>query len=280
MHTLELGVVSLNVRHLKDQATFYQEVIGLDILTQTAETVTLGIEADQWPLLELNQGVELVPRDNTTGLYHLALLLPSREALSGKLRHFIEEKIAIGAADHGYSEALYLEDPEGNGIEIYADKPEASWDKRSNDQIKGVTLELKAAEILTLTEQAIVKMPTGTKMGHVHLSVASFAENEKFYREVLNFRLTDDLGGAARFFALDGYHHHIGTNTWRGTNLEKRQKTALGIQSFEMQWLTIESFNGVKNNLLAHKLMVEEITSNQFMTVDPNGIAIKMTLKK
>lgn len=279
MQTMKLGKVSLNVMNLQKQKEFYQEIIGLDIIEETEEEISLGILETKDVLVSLVHQSNLSVREGVTGLYHLALLLPTRKSLSGMLRHFLEVKAPlIGASDHGYSEALYLQDPEGNGIEIYWDKPKEVWDIQTNGQIKGVTLEINSAELFGLTTDSLKKMPKGTKIGHVHLSVADFEKNETFYQGVLGMSLVDDLGGHARFFSRDGYHHHVGVNNWQGTLLENREEKNQGILSFEMNWLIQEHFEQVKANLKQQNMVIDEKNDHYFSTIDPNGIMLEMTL--
>ncbi|MDT2834617.1 VOC family protein [Vagococcus carniphilus] len=276
MSTMTLGRVSLRVNDLVKQKNFYQEVIGLHIIEETSQKVELGIKETSEVLVSLVTSSKEYQFEKTTGLYHLALLLPSRVALSGFLRHLIEIKAPlIGAADHGYSEAIYLEDLEGNGIEIYADKPLDKWDIQTDGKIKGVTLELDAEDLFSLTDQSIEKMPIGTKMGHVHLSVADFKANEQFYGETLNFQLTDDLGGHARFFSVDGYHHHIGVNNWQGIGIKKREDHHLGLDYYQMMWEK-ESFEQLKAHLKQQEVAFFEVNDQEFHLVDPNGILIQM----
>lgn len=280
MTTMTLGNVSLSVKDVSGQKKFYQEVIGLSVLKEEAGKVFLGIASTKEVLVTLIQLPEGKSERKVAGLYHLALLLPTRKDLSGILRHLLEIKAPlIGASDHGYSEALYLHDVEGNGIEIYWDKPREIWDIQPDGQIKGVTLEMKASEVLGLTMDATSKMPEGTKMGHVHLSVADFEKNEWFYQDILGMTLVDDLGGHARFFSVDGYHHHVGVNNWQGSYLANREETDLGILSYEMIWHNKERFDQVKANMKQENLFKVEYDSQHFEGMDPNGILIEMILE-
>ena len=279
--TLSLGEVSLKVNNLKKQADFYQEVIGLHIIEESDQKVSLGIKESGEILVSLVEIPETKKVRFSTGLYHLALLVPTRKDLGGVLRHLLEIQAPIdGGADHGYSEALYLTDPEGNGIEIYCDKPRVEWDIKEDGQIKGVTLEMDAEGVLMSSTDSLEKMPVGTKMGHVHLTVAQHEENEVFYRDLLGFTLTDDLGGFARFYAVDGYHHHVGTNNWLGEELSKPTENSLGIDYYKINWLKVTSFNQMKDNLKekGYELLNEGL--NEFQITDPNGIIIHMELKK
>ncbi len=278
MEKMKLGTISLKVNQLERQRDYYRDVIGLHVIEETLEKVDLGIEETGEILVSLLSSVDNSSK-NVTGLYHLALLLPSRVSFSGFLRHLLEIKAPlIGAADHGYSEALYLEDLEGNGIEIYCDKPVEKWNILSNGQIKGTTLEMNSEEIILLTDRSLTKMPLGTKMGHVHLTVSSLEANELFYCDILGFDLVDNLEGHARFFSVDGYHHHVGVNNWQGNEINKRKTTNLGINFFQMLWQDEVSFNQMKNKLIKHQIKLSDEADNQFSVLDPNGIKIQMSL--
>lgn len=279
--TMTLGAVTLNVNDLDSQKNFYQNVIGLHIIEESGQKVSLGIQETEEILVHL---VPLDPRKNrerVTGLYHLAFLLPSRKALGGILRHLIERQAPLGgAADHGYSEALYLNDPEGNGIEIYRDKPVDEWMIEPNGKIPGITIEMDAEGVLAASSEAINKMPKGTVMGHVHLTGTDFEANEIFYRDLLGFSLTDDLGGHARFFGMDGYHHQIGVNNWLGNQVPNRQKGTLGINEYMIIWESSLDFNLILEKAQKMGESIEVISNREFKITDPNGIIVHMELKK
>ena len=145
----DLGKVALKVNDLKKMTQFYQEAIGLDLMEEKENSVVLGVAADNTPLVELIQLAAPSNRKRTTGLFHLAILLPTRADLGSILYHLLTKKYAIdGASDHGYSEAIYLNDPEGNGIEIYRDKDMSDWDIRPDGKIEGVTEAMDADGVI------------------------------------------------------------------------------------------------------------------------------------
>ena len=214
-----MGPVSLSVADLGRSLTYYQHTIGLTILVHEAGTATLGV--GRLPLLKLYEqpGARLVRR--ATGLYHFALRLPSRVALAQVIQHFITIGYQIdGAADHIVSEALYLSDPDGHGIEIYHDRPRHHWyDAQGRMLLTTDPLDLR--DILrTLPEQAPewAGLPLGTDMGHVHLQVANIRAAEQFYLGVMGFERMAELPGAS-FISAGGYHHHLGMNTWAGVGV-------------------------------------------------------------
>lgn len=229
-----LGKVVLKVKDLEGMAEFYQKMVGLQVLDSSTESVTLGIESTKSPLVQL---VKIEPNTNktlTAGLFHLALLLPTRQDLGEYLYYLLVNKLPLGgASDHGYSEALYFNDPEGNGIEIYVDKPKSVWDRREDGRIEGVTIQMDAEGVLGTVEKAFTGMPSGTIMGHVHLTVHDLEGTEDFYTTLLPLGLKSDFSGQAKFFASGDYHHHIGSNTWAGKALPEPQADQLGMAYYE-----------------------------------------------
>ena len=181
----ELGHVALNVRDLELQSLFYQQVLGLKVLSQSPKQIDLGLEKNT--LIRLIQTEQKDEVNHSYGLYHMAIVLPSREDLGTIFRHFIDNKIPLqGASDHGYSEAIYLADTEGNGVEIYRDLPQDTWDVRPDGRIVGITEPMDAETIYALGKKAdeAYQMPAGSRMGHVHLSVRESAASSQFYQEV------------------------------------------------------------------------------------------------
>lgn len=279
--TVQLGSVTLNVNNLEVQRKFYEEVVGLHIIEESSQKISLGVKETREVLINLLSLESKKDRLRETGLYHVAFLLPTREALGGILRHLLEIKVQLGgAADHGYSEALYLNDPEGNGIEIYWDKPREFWNVQENGKIPGITIEMDAKGVLEASPRSLSKMPEGTKVGHVHLTGTDFEENLFFYQNILGFSLTDDLGGHARFFGMDGYHHQIGVNNWLGEGIPIRQKNSLGINQYEIIWENTLDFLEIKKKLVQNNYSFDLISDNVFKISDPNGIIVHMELKK
>jgi catechol 2,3-dioxygenase len=208
---ISIDSVTLTVHDLDTVADFYARVIGLAVHTRDREGATLG--ADR-PLLHLRQdpaAPRRSPRD--AGLFHTAFLLPSRPVLGGWLRHVETSGARLdGAADHGVSEAFYLADPEGNGVEVYWDKPREEW-PLAGDRIEMGNDPVDAAGILAAA-RPWTGAPDGTVIGHVHLQVGEVAAAEAFWTGEAGLALTHRYP-AASFFASGGYHHHIAANTWR-----------------------------------------------------------------
>ena len=229
-----LAETVLNVKDLARQTAFYTQILGLEMLSQTEEEVLLG--AGDKPLVRLIQTDRTEALKASYGLYHMAILLPSREDLADVFKHMAELNVPfVGAADHGYSEALYLEDPEGNGIELYRDKPVAEWDIREDGRIIGVTEELSAQEIYEMGHKVEpFQIASDTRMGHIHLSVRDSRVASAFYQKVLE--LSDKFTvPSASWIASGDYHHHLAVNEWAGKHLAKREAHLPGLAYYVIQ---------------------------------------------
>ena len=211
-----VGIVRLQVSDLARAVRFYQDVLGLRVSGDAGSSATLGVHDDDSPLIELHErpGAQPVPQHGRLGLYHFAILLPDRAALGRFAAHLATLGIHPGAADHLVSEALYLNDPDGLGIEVYADRPRASWQTRGRElAMDSLPLDLHALARAG-GEQSWTGMPARTTIGHVHLHVGDITQADAFYHTALGFdRVVWSYPGAL-FFSAGGYHHHLGTNTW------------------------------------------------------------------
>jgi catechol 2,3-dioxygenase len=209
-----VGVVHLTVADLDRSVAFYRETIGLVELAREDGRAALGANGTELVVLVEQPGAKPAPR--ATGLFHLALRVPSRAELARWLAHAARERIPLdGLSDHFVSEAIYLADPDGHGIEIYADRPREHW---QGQVARMTTLPLDVAGLLSELDDpagdAFPGLAAGTEMGHVHLQVASVPDAIGFYRDVLGFELMATYGEQAAFLSAGGYHHHVGVNTW------------------------------------------------------------------
>jgi catechol 2,3-dioxygenase len=214
---------------------YYESAIGLRTLDTYGDSVLLG--AGERPLVELVSRPDAPPRPpGTTGLFHLALLVPSRPDLARALRRALEagERLT-GASDHIVSEALYLRDPEGNGIEIYRDRPRKEW-RWAGGEVEMDTLPLDVDSVMSelSAQRAANGMPEGTVMGHVHLNVSDLGSSEEFYVGALGFDVTVRGYPGALFVSAGGYHHHVGLNTWSGPGAPPPPTGARGLARFEL----------------------------------------------
>ncbi|MDQ3777845.1 MAG: VOC family protein [Actinomycetota bacterium] len=208
-----MGPVELTVADLERSLEYYRTAIGLGVRERDDGQAVLGGDSDLLVLYEL-PGAK--PARRNTGLFHFALLVPERRELAQWLAHAIRDRVPLtGVSDHFVSEALYLQDPDAHGIEIYADRPRELWE----GQVERLTTEpLDVEDLLGVLEdpraEPFEALPGGTAMGHVHLQVAEIPETVRFYRDVLGFDLMATYGSQAAFLAAGGYHHHVGANTW------------------------------------------------------------------
>ena len=212
----QLGRVRLQVADLARSLAFYEGVLGLRVLDRPGGQVVLGPQKDDTPLVELVErtGARPVPRRGRLGLYHFALLLPERAALGRFAGHLAEAGVQAGMSDHLVSEALYLSDPDGLGIEVYADRPREAW-RHEDGQIVMETNPLDAGRLGQAAGEAPwAGAPAGTVVGHVHLHVGDIERAAAFYHEALGFDKTVWSYPGALFLSAGGYHHHLGANTW------------------------------------------------------------------
>lgn len=217
-----LGQVHLQVSDIERSLAFYQGTLGLRVLSRDGARAVLAAHGADTPLVELHEraGAVPVPRRGRLGLYHFAILLPDRGALGRFVRHLGEIGAPAGAADHLVSEALYLQDPDNLGIEVYSDRPRSRW-TRSGRELMMATDPLDVAGLVHAAGDAPwTGMPAGTVIGHVHLHVGSIEQSAAFYSEALGFdRMVWHYPGAL-FLGAGGYHHHLGTNIWAGSNAQ------------------------------------------------------------
>ena len=215
--TTHIGTVRLQVADLERSLEYYQQVLGLGVVSRASEQAALGAEGASSPLIELveQRGVQPVPRGGLLGLYHFAVLLPDRAALGRFIGHLAALGVHAGSADHAVSEAIYLTDPDGLGIEVYADRPRTAWRIDSTRQLFMTTAPLDVRGVVAASGgEAWTGMPTGTTMGHVHLYVGDLGAAEAFYHRALGFDKVVWTDPGARFLSAGGYHHHLGANTW------------------------------------------------------------------
>lgn len=228
-----IGAVHLTVSDLGRSVRFYESHLGFKLHQCDDRAVWLGAGGDD--LLVLSES-DTAPRvRGTTGLYHFAVLVPSRVELARSLRRLIEtDRVMQGFADHGVSEAMYLADPDGNGIEVYRDRPRAEWPfvgGRLQMGAEPLDLESILAE-LEGKEDSWTGLAPDTTIGHVHLHVSRLADAEAFYVGALGFDLVQRYGPSALFVSAGGYHHHIGLNTWAGVGAPPPPPGAIGLRHF------------------------------------------------
>ncbi|SNZ19473.1 VOC family protein [Cohaesibacter gelatinilyticus] len=227
---ITIGQVALTVRDLDKTAKFYEDVIGLGLIKRDGESALLG--AENIPLFELRQDKNAMPSPNEAGLFHTAFLLPTRQDLGSWLVHASERGVRLeGASHHGVSEALYLNDPEGNGIEIYRDLPRDEWARSGN----AVHMTTRPLDLKSLTQKFgnWTGVPKDTVIGHVHLRVGDVTEAANFITQKIGMVQTFQLP-SARWFGSGGYHHHLAVNEWQSQGVGRRPAGTTGLASIEL----------------------------------------------
>lgn len=270
-----VGEVNIKVKNLDYSLTFYQNIMGFQVLEKTDRRAVLTTDG-KTPLVTLEQPEDVVAKTSrTSGLYHFAILLPSRADLSVFLRHMIQTGYPLGAADHYVSEALYLNDPDGNGIEVYRDRPSAEWNW-NNGLVEMATEELDGNEILAESDAEWNGLPVGTLMGHIHLHVADIKKAEQFYTKGLGFEVVSYYPQAA-FLSTGGYHHHIAINTWQGEGAATPPKNSVGLNWYSLVFPD-EAMreNAIKQLKQLGALITEE--ADFYVTSDPSGNQIRLVI--
>jgi catechol 2,3-dioxygenase len=244
-----VGLLALTVSDLERSLVYYTEAIGLAVLRRDGDTATLGVA--NRPLLVLTEqpGAAEWPRGGRsyTGLYHFAILMPTRADLGRWIRHWLELGLPLpGQGDHIVSEALYLEDPDGHGIEVYRDRPREGW-QWQNGQVRMGT---GPVDIRGLLEEAAragepwTGQPSGTILGHMHLQVGNIPEAVTFYHEILGFDIVAQMPSAL-FVSAGGYHHHIGMNTWHSLGAVPAPADSVRLRYFTVDLPTDEARRAV-----------------------------------
>jgi catechol 2,3-dioxygenase len=232
-----MGAVTLDVADIDTVRAYYERVIGLREVESAQEGVSLG-PAGGPPLVRLVSRPDATPRPRrSTGLFHLAILVPDRPALGRTLRRIAEAGAGLtGASDHLVSEALYMRDPEGNGIELYRDRSREDWPRDADGQYDLATLPLDLRDIVSEpgAEAADAEMAQGTRMGHVHLQVSDIPRTRALYEGVLGWDVMADKIPQALFMSAGGYHHHLGCNAWESAGAPPPPEGSAGLRRFDV----------------------------------------------
>ncbi|MBK3494450.1 VOC family protein [Viridibacillus sp. YIM B01967] len=283
----QVGSVILKVKDLERQIEFYENVVGLELLEKNTQQAKFGGKGSRKVIFELEKTAEKLQPTKSTGLFHTAFLLPSREAFATKFFEILRNKETINspieqesrfphferfipiarldsASDHGYSEAFYLYDIEGNGIEIYADRDRGDWDK-----YPGGSNPLNFKELAPLADfDTDGKLPTETIIGHVHLRVANIEESVDFYINTLGFE-EQEIIDTAFFISAGGYHHHLAGNVWSGEGLQKAAENESGLKEVRLKIPTTELFETAKN-YIKQQIQIQDL-GTEFAVEDPSG---------
>ncbi|RIX49321.1 VOC family protein [Paenibacillus nanensis] len=282
-HTLHpstrLGEVKLKVSSLERSLAFYQSVIGFQVLRQEGRTAELTADGTNvLVVLEEVPNAVIVPERSSSGLYHYAILLPTRKALGVALRRLLEHGINVGQADHFVSEALYISDPDLNGIEIYRDRPRDEWEYDAQGMVKMGTEPIDWNGLLAEAEGSEWQgLPAGTVIGHVHFHVRDLAESKQFYCDALGFEIEVDMMRFMRalFISAGRYHHHIGLNLWAGAGAPRVPANGTGIVYFTVVLPNAAELEKTALNMKQSGYTVER-DGDIWWTEDPNGIKVKL----
>jgi len=276
-----LGPVALTVSDLAASRRFYEEAIGLRPVDRDDGTVELTAQ-DGRPLVVLHPDSAAPPLNRrATGLFHLAILFPSRLDLAFALARLAEARWPLdGASDHLVSEALYLSDPDGNGIELYRDRPRDEW-RYDNGALEMSTLPLDLRDVLGELSQATKPQPSapaGTTMGHVHLQVADIADAEAFYSGVLGFDVMVRGYPGALFVSAGGYHHHLGLNTWHSAGSGPPAPGSVGLRYYEVQLPDSAELAAVLGRIRATGIEITDVPGGTLVR-DPSGNGVLLTAR-
>lgn len=275
--TIYVDHINIKVKNLEKSVAFYQTMIGFQVLEQSKDSVTLTADGKK-PLLTLETSDNMRAKEKrTTGLYHFALLLPTLKDLGKLLKHLIEAKYPLqGASYHGISNAIYLADLDGNGIEIYADTNPSTWFAADGqlDISKNGPMDISMV-LMAANHEKFKGLPTNTRMGHIHLHVSELSKTKEFYVKGLGFDIAIEIPNQAVFFASGGYHHHIGTNVWNGFGASKPSKNSVGLSYFNIVLPSEEERVNVINRLTSLGYVLDRI-EHEYYTEDPSGNRIRI----
>jgi catechol 2,3-dioxygenase len=286
--------VKLNVYNIERSLRFYRDLLGFQLIAKPSDDNAflspIGSN-NKHHLLHLsrldtadrvNEGEQSIIKQ--AGLYHFAILLPSRRHLANIFKHLTENSNQIyfeGAADHSVSESLYLRDPDSNGVEIYRDRDQSEWKRTGQFQVEMKTDHLNLKQLLKeAADQIEWRMPANTVIGHVHLHISNLIKSSNFYSEILGLHHTCSYPGA-NFFAADSYHHHIAINTWLGNDIAESHPKRPGLDHFSLNLQSKENFEELLNQIRHMKIDVfrdddNKINKDSFFILDPDKIKIEI----
>jgi catechol 2,3-dioxygenase len=277
--TLRLGPVVLMVSDLPRSVLFYERVLGMRVLEQGEQQARLGAHMGTEALVALRTAPGIRPRSRQPrlGLFHFALLLPDRASLGRFVRHLQELGVRAGAGDHAVSEAFYLDDPDGLGIEVYADRPRREWRRVGRELVMGTDPVDVAGLVAAAGPMPWVGMPSGTVMGHLHLHVGDLARAAAFYSDALGFdRMVWSYPGAL-FFGAGGYHHHLGTNIWAGPEASASLPNEARLLEWSMVLPSAADLEAVAASLEgAGHAFAREPAGGAFCVADPWGTMLRV----
>jgi catechol 2,3-dioxygenase len=269
----------LKVTNLNRSLAFYTNTLGFYAHTPQAHQAELSASPEGITLIHLLEHANAQPKPrHTTGLFHIAIRVPSRSALAQVVRRLHEQQWPLlGASDHGVSEALYLNDPDGNGLEIYTDLPRSQWPTQG-EQVAMYSAPLNVQNLLQeSTERSDTHLPASTDLGHIHLQVSSLATAKQFYCDLIGFDVRQDNYKGALFVAADGYHHHLGLNTWASEGAPAPPTNSVGLDAFTIAIPNTETLEAISNRFEKANITFTQ-TPNQITTQDTDHNTLILSL--
>lgn len=267
--------VKLNISDLDHSIEFYTKTLGFSLLNKNDHSANLTADGET-KILSLHQPQNSIPKGRTSGLYHFAILLPERSDLAAITLHLAHKNIRFGSADHLVSEALYLNDPDGNGIEIYIDRPAEEWSWK-NGRVDMTTDPLNFEDLLESfnPKQQWDGMPEYTIMGHLHLHVGNLDSVVKFYTEGLGMDIVYDFPGQAMFMSTEKYHHHIAVNIWNGIGAPAPGENSVGLNYYVLRYPDEISRDAAVSRLEENGFNVT-LEDNRIFSADPSGNRVEL----
>jgi len=291
---MSVSNVSLNVYSVERALHFYRDLLGFLLIGKPSDDGALlstfgsNNRDHLLQIIRADTAHKITEEEQSiirqAGLYHFALLLPSRIHLANIFKHLSENSDELyfeGAADHLVSESLYLRDPDSNGVEIYRDRNQSEWKRTGQFQVEMKTDHLNLKQLLKEAEDEIAwRMPTNTVIGHIHLHVSDLIKSSNFYSKVLGFNHTCSYPGA-NFFAADSYHHHIAINSWLGNDIAKADPRQPGLDHFTLNLKSKQNFEELLHHTQSMKIRAVSHNSNKihkgsFFILDPDNIKIQI----
>ncbi|MDE1154739.1 MAG: VOC family protein [Acidobacteriaceae bacterium] len=271
-----VGIVTLAVSSLEKSVAFYRDVIGLAVLRQDGPDAELGVGGKVFLRLKQLEGVQPIGRRTRLGLYHTAFLLPSRAALGSFIQHLQRIGEYFGAGDHIYSEALYLVDPDGLSVEVYADRPREQWKTRGHELLSA-TEAVNLGSVVADSAGEWKGAPEGTKVGHVHLYIGDLETAARFYHEGLGYTVMTWTYPGVLFISAGGYHHHIGINVWAAGSQPASEQDAR-LLSWELVVPDAEEIAKLQKNMEQRGWETTTLENGSLKAVDPWGIPVHVVL--
>ena len=279
-----LGAVTLRIADLDRSVAFYADLLGFRVVERTASRAVLGVAGDDRALVVLEErpGVAPLPARGRTGLFHVAILLPTRGDLGRLVHHLASRGVAVGAGDHLVSEAFYLHDPDGLGLELYRDRPRAEWRRIDRELVMATDPVDVGAVVASGASRPWEGMPAGTTIGHVHLRVGALDAARAFYADQLGFDLMVWSYPGALFFGAGGYHHHLGANVWGGGSAGPARENEAALAEWVIEMPGMErvaaqaALDRVAEGLARGGYVVARDAEGGVSTQDPWGTAVRL----